>query len=222
MSEKINKNTASKHPDVYLSEAQKLNSSFEHFEDRRIWREFKQGNRAAFIHIYNAYFEDLFAYARQFTSDVELIKDAIQDVYVRINETKAQLSDTDSIKFYLYKSVKREVIYNLQQLKRSADKAADLRGQGFEYELSFEDVLINRQISEETVKKIRDAANSLNDKQREIIFYHFFEGFSIKQIMELMKFGSIQATHNLLKRALDQLREVLGIFLLMTLLYQGR
>jgi len=202
----------------YYTQPERINTTYVGKPDREIWTAFKSGNRSAFIYIYNTYFDELYSYGRQFTGDLELIKDAIQEVFIRLNESKTHLSDTDSIKFYLYKAIKREVVFMLQQYRRSADKHAALNGQGFEYEISFEEALINRQISEEKIKKIRDAANNLNDKQREIIFYHFFEGFSIKQIRELMKFGSVQATHNLLKRALNQLRSVLGVYILFFLI----
>ena len=185
--------------------------------EREIWVDFKKGNKSAFIHIYNTYFDLLYNYARQFTGDLDLIKDAIQDVFVRLNESRERLSDTGSIKFYLFKSIKREVIYALKQQRYSKVQLANMKGLGFEYEVSFEQALINRQIDEETIKKIQDAANNLNDRQREIIFYHFFEGLSIKQIKELMNFSSIQASYNLLNRALSHLKEVLGILIILFL-----
>ena len=185
--------------------------------EREIWTDFKKGNKSAFIHIYNTYFEELYNYARQFTGDLDLIKDAIQDVFVRLNESRERLSDTGSIKFYLFKSIKREVIYANKQRRYSQKQLDEFKGMGFEYEVSFEETIINRQIDEETIMKIREAANNLNGRQREIIFYHFFEGLTIRQIKELMNFNSIQASYNLLNRALNHLKEVLGILFILFL-----
>ena len=193
-------------------------SAFANKKDSDIWIEFKKGNRAALIYIYNTYFEDLYSYARQFTKDIELIKDAIQDLFARLFESREHLSYTDSIKFYLFKSIKREVIYSIKRNHKLKNQLSELNGIDFEYEMSFEEALINRQISEESINKIREAANNLNPRQREIIFYHFFEGFSIKQIKELMKFNSVQATYNLLNRALNHLRSVLDSWILLYLI----
>jgi RNA polymerase sigma factor (sigma-70 family) len=180
--------------------------------DAALWANFRTGSRAALIQIYNGYFDELYSYARQFTGDTELIKDAIQDVFVRLSEKHQQLGPTDSIKFYLYKAIKREVIYTLQQRRRKLDKLEGLKGQDFEYELCIEEQIIEKQIEDETLRQIRDAANRLSPRQREIVFYHFYEGFSIQQIKELMNFSSVQAAHNLLHRALDELRDVLALF----------
>jgi RNA polymerase sigma factor (sigma-70 family) len=185
-------------------------ASFSGKDDHEIWTAFKKGNRLAFIHIYNTYFDELYSYARQFTNDIELIKDAIQDVFVRLSESRERLSDTTCIKFYLFKSIKREVIFSSKKKLNFEKRLATINGLAFEYEASFEESLINMQSSVEILQKIRDAANNLNGRQREIIFYHFYEGFSMKQIKELMNLGSDQATCNLLSRALNQLRAVLG------------
>ena len=186
--------------------------------DADLWNEFKKGNRSAFIYIYNRHFDELFKYALQFTKDADLIKDCIQDVFVRLNDTKQRLSATSSIKYYLFKSIKREVIHALKHRKYSASQLEKLEGRQFAYEVSVEEVMISRQIDEDTRQSLRDAANKLNNRQREIIFYHFFENFSLKEIQELMDFNSAQATHNLLNRALKHLREILSLLALLCLL----
>ena len=191
-----------------------LPSPFDAFNDQDLWHEFKSGNRSAFIHIYNQYFDELYSYGLQFTQDIDLLKDCIQDVFVRLNESKKRLSGTSSIKYYLYKSIKREIIHALKRQKHAVRKLEVIKGRGFEYEISAEEIIIGRQIDEDRIRSIRDAANSLLHRQREIIFYHFFEGFSITQIQELMGFNSVQATHNLLNRALKKLREILGLIIL--------
>ncbi len=194
-------------------------SQFDSFNDQDLWNEFKRGNRSAFIYIYNQYFDELYLYGLQFTQDMDLLKDCIQDVFIRLNESRNRLSGTSSIKYYLYKSIKREIIHAMKRQKQAVRKLESIKGRGFAYEISAEEILINRQENEDTINAIRDAANSLLHRQREIIFYHFFEGFSIRQIQELMGFNSVQATHNLLNRALKKLREILGLITLFFLLW---
>ncbi|MFW5761423.1 MAG: RNA polymerase sigma factor [Cyclobacteriaceae bacterium] len=194
-------------------------SAYQNKKDHEIWAEFKSGSRAAFIYIYNTYFDDLYSYARQFTNDLDLIKDAIQDIFIRLNESRHRLSDIYNIKFYLYKSIKREIINAIKLKKDSESRIAEVQILEFQYEASIEATLIEKQMDEETINKIRDAANQLNERQREIIFYHFFEGFSIREIKELMKFNSLQATHNLLNRALNHLKKTLiSLFILFMLI----
>ena len=193
-------------------------STFDAFSDQELWQEFKNGSRSAFVYIYNRYFDEMYLYGLQFTGDVDLLKDSIQDVFVRLNESRRRLSATSSIKYYLYKSVKREIIHAEKRQKNIARKLQSMKGRGFEYEISAEEIIISRQVDEDLARSIREAANNLLHRQREIIFYHFFEGFSIKQIQELMGFNSVQATHNLLNRAIKKLRDILGLIAFLLLI----
>ena len=196
------------------TESEKLSfSAFRDKKDSEIWIEFKKGSRSAFIYIYNAYFTELYSYSRQFTHDLDLIKDAIQDLFIRLNDSKERLSNVDNIKFYLYKSIKREIINVLNNRKNAELRNAEFQALEFQYEVSYEASLIDQQIDEETINNIKQAANNLSTRQREIIFYHFFEGFSISEIKDLMSFSSVQATYNLLNRALEQLKNVVSSLL---------
>ena len=196
------------------TESEKLSfSAFRDKKDSEIWIEFKKGSRSAFIYIYNTYFTELYSYSRQFTHDLDLIKDAIQDLFIRLNDSKERLSNVDNIKFYLYKSIKREIINVLNNRKNAELRNAEFQALEFQYEVSYEASLIDQQIDEETINNIKQAANNLSTRQREIIFYHFFEGFSISEIKDLMSFSSVQATYNLLNRALEQLKNVVSSLL---------
>src|SRR5690606_36156630 len=79
----------------------------QHKDEAAIWEAFKKGNESAFIYIYETYFDQLFVYGKQFTRDEDIVKDAIQDLFITLRKSRAGLGSTDSIKFYLYKSLKR-------------------------------------------------------------------------------------------------------------------
>jgi DNA-directed RNA polymerase specialized sigma24 family protein len=56
------------------------------------------GDDKAYALFYNNIFEELFSYGMRFTSDRELIKDCIQDVFVKIYSNRSTLGKTDNIK----------------------------------------------------------------------------------------------------------------------------
>ena len=173
-------------------------------KDGALWQLFKAGNRPSFILIYDRYFEEMFVFAQQFTSDHDLIKDTIQDLFVRLFETRERLGNTDSIKFYLFKSLKHDLLRIVKH--KIGNYFTFDENDAFQFELPFEDTLLNQQTVEESKTEIRNAANSLKHRQREIIFYYFFEGFSFKQIKELMGMTSQQSVHNLISKAIKNLR----------------
>lgn len=185
-------------------------SRFTNYSDSEVWAKFKSGDRAAFIYIYNLYFDRLYAYSHQFTYDTALIKDCIQELFIRIDKSKTNLSNTSSIKLYLYKAIKRDVIRALKDKRNLAVQQEEYPGFNFGIELSIEEQIINRQISKDQLEALRGAVTNLTGRQREIIFYHFYEGFSLDQIKKLMDFRSEKATQNLLYRALKELRLMLA------------
>jgi DNA-directed RNA polymerase specialized sigma24 family protein len=64
-------------------------------------------------------------------------------------------------------------------------------------------------ISEEQKERLNDALQQLTGRQREIIYYFYYESFSIEQVRELMDFQSVKAAQNLLYRTIRVLRTIL-------------
>lgn len=185
-------------------------SEFEEWSDLKLWQEFKKGSRSAFVFIYHRYFDRLYNYGHQFTHDTGLIKDCIQDLFIELNYSKSRLSDTHSIHLYLYKAVKRKIIKTLKNHKKSLWNGKDeLFAYGFNIELSIEQKIINRQIADEQILKLNDSVNKLTYRQREAIFYFYYEGFSLTQVRELMEMQSLKATQNLIYKAVKELRKLL-------------
>ncbi|HSI78818.1 MAG TPA: sigma factor, partial [Lunatimonas sp.] len=79
-------------------------------KDLELWQLIAKCDQSAFDHIYIFHAKELYKYGFRFTHDSELIKDVIQDVYVRIWECKNVLSIQKSIKFYLFSAFRRDLI----------------------------------------------------------------------------------------------------------------
>ena len=182
-------------------------NSFEGVPDLDIWRQFKAGNESAFIHIYELYFEPLFNYGLQFTRDMALVEDCIQDLFIEIRKTRGRLSDTTSIKLYLYKAIKRKII-QLIKYKRSRFHHEPIdEGYQFHFVFSHEHYLINQQLDQEQLHKLNEALKKLPLRQKEVIYYYFYEQLSYAEIKEIMEFVSIKSVRNKAYIALQTLRK---------------
>lgn len=73
-------------------------------EDAIVWEKFKSGKQAAFVYIYNTYFQMLMNIGCQLTKDKSLVKDCIQDLFIELISRRSNLGDVKSIKLYLIKS----------------------------------------------------------------------------------------------------------------------
>ncbi|WP_339924416.1 sigma-70 family RNA polymerase sigma factor [uncultured Cyclobacterium sp.] len=170
------------------------------------WDAFRQGNESAFIFIYEKYFEVMYAYGFSIVADPYLVKDALQDLFVELRERRGNLGQTDAIKFYLFKCLKRRLIRELAKWPGKRESLEDLP-LSFQFTLSYEAQLIDRQLSEEKIAKLNIAVSGLSPRQREIIYYSFYEGFTYRQIQDMMGLESQQATRNLMYKAMQYLRK---------------
>lgn len=173
-----------------------------------MWDTFRLGNESAFITIYSTYFDELYRYGRRFVRQEQFLKDIIQDLFISLRKNRPTLGGTDNIKFYLFKSLKRKIV---KEEKRWINQTHQLPDE-FQFDVYFspEQMLIDRQINEEIASRINLALQQLSPRKKEVIYYFFFEELSYSQIQEIMKLDNIKSVRNLVYKALDFLRDILG------------
>ncbi|MEQ6119485.1 sigma-70 family RNA polymerase sigma factor [Reichenbachiella sp. MALMAid0571] len=174
--------------------------------DFELWEKFKSGDEASFIFIYKKYFPSLFQYGCQFTPSQALVEDAIQDLFIEVREKRRKISIKSSVKFYLFKSLKNKILYLIKKGNKNLSAINDSGYREFEVTFSIEQHLINSQIEKEQSLKLAESMKKLTPRQREAIYYFFYEDMGYKEIQELMNFTHIQAIRNLLYRALKELK----------------
>ena len=176
--------------------------------DSDLWKSFKSGNNSAFITIYQRFFDVLFSYGIRIKDDEELVKDSIQEVFLDLKKNCQTLGNTDSIKFYLFKCLKRRIFKELKAWENTK-QVLDTE-HSFEIVFSHEQTLIKRQIDQEKSQLINEAISKLSPRKREIIYYIFYEGMSYQQASELMELHDSKSARDLMYKALRSLRESIG------------
>lgn len=176
--------------------------------DREIWNAFRAGNEQALIFIYENNFDRMYAYGLRIAGDECLVEDAIQEVFIDLRNNRGRINETDSIKFYLFKCLKRK-------LHREASKWLHKREEleesdSFGFTLSHEQFLIDKQMHDEELKQLNHAIAKLSPRKKEMIYYFFYEELDYSQIRELMGLENIKSARNLLYKALDFLKKSLG------------
>ncbi|MGD1891862.1 MAG: RNA polymerase sigma factor [Cyclobacteriaceae bacterium] len=174
--------------------------------EAQIWINFKHGSEEAYQYIYTTYFSVLYNYGRQFCSNKEQVKDCIQEVFITLWQSKSELSNTDSIKYYLFKALKRSIARSVKKTQKRHQLLAQVPP--FEIIPSIEDQVIASQTESEHQKKIQQAVNSLSPRQREAIFLLFYEDFTYPQIADLLTI-EVKTARNLIGKALQVLRKKL-------------
>ncbi|ODS83184.1 MAG: hypothetical protein ABS46_07100 [Cytophagaceae bacterium SCN 52-12] len=184
-----------------------------------LWLRFKSGDRRAFAEMYERYAGVLYNYGFHITNERHIVEDAIQDLFVTLWQSRERLSDTTSIKYYLFRSLRRQIV-------RLSGKDALMERLGQpdflserQQEPSIEMQLMESESEQYQLRVLRTALLELSPRQLEAIRLHFFEGFDYGSIARIMEMNE-QSVRNLLQRSIYKLRHVMYLFPLLFLLFR--
>lgn len=175
-----------------------------------LWNAFRQGNRGAFERIYDLYAEELVSYGLRVTSNIQLIEDSIHDLFIELWQSRANLSETDSIKFYLFRAL-RNKIYRIQQ-RDEFYRATGLEDcQEIEEQGDFrEKQMIQTEGKEELIRQLRAGYQQLSPRQQQAIDLRFAHHFSNEEIARIMGVN-YQSACKFIYSGLKTLRQVVRI-----------
>lgn len=159
--------------------------SWDESSDVDVWMALKDGKRSALKTLFQRYYDDLYQYAEKLSGSSFLAEDCVQELFFRIWDRRNHLSEIESVKAYLWISLRRDVfkaINNEQSEKREEEYIfySDM--------LTFtqEDILIHNERIEEQKEALVNALNTLPDRHREAIYLKFFNGMGYEQIQQIM------------------------------------
>ena len=175
--------------------------------DLDLWKSFKLGNWSAYEALYKKYFSILNNYGFKFTKENELVEDAVHDLFVRLWTSRERLSDPESVKNYLFKSMRNILLRKM----KSEEKFTDIDGQEYplSFSISYGTETFQRIEDQELRARIRFFIETLPARQQEIIFLRFYEELSYEEIAGVMSI-SINSAYKLLYKALDNLQNTFG------------
>lgn len=185
-------------------------SSFEGPEGEKLcWNKFREGDKNAYLYIYNKYSNLLFRYGRKIVQDREVVKDAIHDLFVELWKNKHNLGEAASIKNYLLKSLRRKLIRTLKKniVITGEDRLDDYKK---EFVLSRENDIILSEMSDEQKERLTLALNKLTPRQKEIVFLLFYDDCPPKEIASIMSL-QIRTVYNTVHNAIQVLKKHFSI-----------
>lgn len=179
-------------------------------DEIEVWNAFRKGDQAAFQQIYNHFVRVLFSYGAKLTTDHLLVEDAVHDLFVELWDHKATLGETTSIKLYLFKGLKRNLVKKLIQ-QRNTVFTENGHTYAFGITQSYEASLIYEQLSKEQHVKLSQAIAKLTDRQREVLFLRFHADMNYEDIARLFSLN-YQSVSNIVFRAMKTLRTEMSSF----------
>lgn len=181
-----------------------------HHPHTTLWNAFREGDRSAFKRIYELYARDLVSYGYKITANVQLIEDCIHDLFIELWQSRGNLSETDSIKFYLFRSL-RNKITRVQQ-RDVFYQATDVGEIDTTEEDDFiENQLIKNEGHEEMLRQLREGYRMLSPRQQQAIDLRYTHHFSNEEVAHIMGVN-YQSACRFIYTALKTLRETVRIF----------
>ena len=184
------------------------NSMFTQDESYIKWKLFLEGDDQAYSWIYTHYIQVLYNYGLQITPDSEIVKDCIQDVFVKIYKAKKKLTVPQNPKVYLMIALKNNIYNTFNQERLQKNYAFSLYQT--EEQLTVKNEFIDQEARHEEMNNIKRMMKILTPRQREVIYYRFIEELSYDDICQIMGIN-YQSAYNLLQRSLQKIREAYGV-----------
>lgn len=166
-------------------------------KDLTVWVRIQRGDKVAFGEVYYDHVDSLYNYGSSFTSDVQLLEDAIQEVFINIWTKRSSISIKSNIKGYLFTSLRRQIISQIGK-RNNIELSADFLEKNTFQNLAFIQ-------ADYRMEEVRAEIAKLPNREREAIILKYQEGLSYDDISSLMNLKS-QAIYKLVSRGMKKLR----------------
>lgn len=165
--------------------------------------DFINGDVHAFSKLYDQNVNMLYNYGYRLTTDVELLKDCIQDVFIKIYNKRTELSSVANFKSYIFISLKNKLCDESRKRINLSDIAVEeldvTTGENVESEF------IALEKENHTNMYVSKMLNQLSPRQRKAIELYYIEEKKYENICEIMDMN-YQSVRNLIHRGMLKLR----------------
>lgn len=158
-----------------------------------------------FIALYKFYYQDLYAYGVSLGFNTEYVKDAIQEVYLKLYFNERLCIDEKKIKFYLLRSVRNQLI-DWERTKKDTSSIEE-EERSFKLSVSVEESFISDEEDLLLKKRVNRILDLLTDHQREIVYLHFIEEMPYEEIAVMLDM-KIQTVRGQVFKAMEKLRKL--------------
>lgn len=169
------------------------------------WSRFRNGDVKALESIYRAHVKSLIHYGLKITTDPELVKDCIQDLFIELWKNRANLSETTQPKFYLFRALRNKLSKSFSQQSFVSEGEMQLSSESLLTEYVELEITLREQEAQNR-GTLQQLLQKLPRRQQEVIYLRFYHDFPYETIASMMDMN-YQSVLNLTQRALKALRK---------------
>ncbi len=169
-----------------------------------VWNQMKAGNEQGLSDLFTRLYPDLYLYGMKIFNLPDLVKDSIQDVFVRVWEKRKTLGEVLNPKAYLITALRRKLFENKERyFAADAELLTKIsEKQAFSFvENEFTEI---PEISEKLRESLIATINDLPERQRELVFLRFYYNLKYREIADILDVKE-QTVKNLMQRTMASL-----------------
>ena len=175
--------------------------------NREVWEQFIHGDDSCFKAVFDHYYKPMYGYGVKLCDRPELVKDCIQELFRNIWERRDQLTHINSPNVYLFVSIRRKILKKIKAHRKTDPDLEEVDETDF-IQFDKEELIIRDEVKFQQKKKLQQALNQLSNRQREIIYLHYYNGMSYGEIEQILSINR-QSVRNHIYRAMETLRSLL-------------
>lgn len=184
------------------------------YSDEQLMLEIKAGNMVAYDALYRKYSKKLYKFSLSILKSSEEAENIIQDVFLNLWLNREKIEKNSLVKYYIFTiaynsaiSVIRKKIKEVQFLEY-LKTLQDLQQEPVDLQIEYNEL-------EDNLNKI---INTMPERQREVYLLHKVEGLKYSEIAEKLNI-SVNTIENHMSRALKSIREKIGNYSLLAILF---
>lgn len=170
---------------------------------------YRQGDQNAFMSLYDMYAEMLLNYGLCITSDKELVKDCVQDVFIKLI-SKSQDLQVTKVTSYLLISLRNRLLDEFRRKNYMTETAVeDIRISSTTVE-DVENSYILDESSLNNVRKVQILMDELTPRQHQVFTLYYIEQRKYEDICDIMQMN-YHSVRNLVHRGMLKLRAAVAV-----------
>lgn len=175
-----------------------------HKKDLDIISGLKSGFEKAYEQLFFDYYPQLTVFAKKYVQDIEMAKEIVQTIFIRIFEKRKSIIIETSIKSYLYQSVRNECLNHIRHENIHNEHIKQYRLQSENNSIEWSDKMDETELE----YKIFQSVEKLPKQCQKIFKMSRIEGKKNKEIAEILQISK-RTVETQISRALKVLRKEL-------------
>ncbi len=166
----------------------------------------KNGDRSAFIELYNIYSESVYNIAFRYVKNIQSAEEITQDVFLSIHRNASKFRGNAAVRTWIYRIA---VNTSLNAIKKNRNHNNTLEVDSSYNQLKTDKNGLSLMIDNEAIDSVLYEIDLLSDREKTTIILSYIEDLPRQEVADIMQL-SLKAVESLLQRAKGKLRERLN------------